>query len=256
MRSPPTLANVSLRVPAGVRSRLGQLLGHPQINLRLDQLEQAGALRDFELKRMSDGLGALDARLADQITQAMLTTLVAARDHSDRSVLEQQSHALKVAAEHTEATITAAQNQLVKDLREENRVSITDVHDTIAKVHGSIAQSIAESIAEICVSIAEVRGDNDRSISDLGNKWMPQLAVLRRRIDAIDARPVMEQPEVSDTTDADRPVRERPTPSVDSVISEEMYAALEDVFRGDEPSVKQRQEEYLPLVSGAVDDPT
>ena len=223
---------MSLRVVTGVRRRLGQLLGHPQINLRLHQLEEQSTLRDLELRRLSDDLGALDARINDQISRAMLATLVAARDHSDRSVMEQQSHALTVAAGHAEAAITASQNQLVKDLREETRASIAEVQDGISAVGEYV----------------------DSSISDVGKKLLTQLAVLRRRVDAVDARGVIDKLDVSDTTDAAQPARDRPTPSVDPVISAEMYAALEDVFRGDELSVKQRQEEYLPLVSGAVDD--
>jgi len=230
-----------------LRNRIGLLLGHPEIYLRLDQLEAAegraeqwsASLQD-RLSAIQESLSILDARLHHRIDQSMLSTALAARDHTEQSILstalaardhtdatvaEQQRHALRLAELHTEAAITDAQRSLRADLRAE----IDEASDA---VHSAMSLEM------------------DASSTAVLDQLLPQLTLLRRRFDSFDSKSAASGT-IGEAPAHGGPVKSETRQQWSSAIDAELYAALEDEFRGDSTSVKDRQKEYLSIVTGS-----
>ena len=216
-----------------LRNRIGLLLRHPQIHLRLDQLEaaegraeQRSAWIQDSLLTIQESLSMLDARLHHRIEKSMLSTMLAARDHTDRSVSEQQTHALSLAATQSEAAIAEAQGRLLAGLR----LELDSLQSQIDVVYAEISKEISASSSAVF------------------DQLFPQLVLLRRRLDAFDVRaPRSHTLELAPGERSSSGVVVGASASRD--IDAALYAALEDEFRGAPAAVKSRQREYLALVA-------
>ena len=210
-----------MRLSRSIKSIIGRRLPFADLYRRSDTVdEQVQVLfeRVINLEASIDHLNEVDQRLQQAIAGF--------RQHAS----DQGDFAVERAGEVTQRIVDEVQAQLVSDLRAE------------AKSQGDFA--LERSIEVTQQIVGEIQS---------------QLAAIRRQVRALETAQTSDKQVEPDKQGVPpslnrSEINEPPSYARSSLISDALYAGIEDVFRGSESSITARAAEFLPLLNEI--DPT
>ena len=210
-----------MRLSRPIKSLIGHWLPFGDIYRRLDTVdEQIQVLFDraVNLESAINHLNEVDHRLQQAITGFR------------QDMADQGDFALERSIEVTQQIVGEAQSRIVADLRAE------------AKSQGDFA--LERSIEVTQQIVGEIQS---------------QLAAIRRQVRALETAQTSDKQVEPDKQGVPpslnrSEINEPPSYARSSLVSDALYAGIEDVFRGSESSITARAAEFLPLLNEI--DPT
>ena len=204
---------VGVKFLSRLRSRLSTATGVAGAYRRLDQLDE----QVQHLFRLAENANAALSRATDK-ERAVYRTITLVQEQIIRDLRAEMraydDFAVERAVEIGQRDLNRAQDQLIRDLR---------------------AEVVSQHQASVDLSQAEIQG--------LRSEVTAELASVRRSLRSI---------EISGARETDGPrerVRHDPAqPSPVGSIPSDLYAGIEDVFRGDSEALRGRQADYIPLL--------
>ena len=218
-----------MRLSRPIKSLIGHWLPFGDIFRRLDTVdEQIQVLFDraVNLESAINHLNEVDHRLQQAITGFR------------QDMADQGDFALERSIEVTQQIVGEAQSRIVADLRAE------------AKSQGDFA--LERSIEVTQQIVGEIQ-------SQIVGEIQSQLAAIRRQVRALETAQTRDKQVEPDREGVPRSlnrseINEPSSYARSSLISDALYAGIEDVFRGSESSITARAAEFLPLLNEI--DPT
>lgn len=226
-------------VLSSFKHRMRSLLaapGQPQfdhLNARIDNLEHA-LHRDLAELR-----GLIDERVFSITRLAVATTEATLRAHIDTSAQASRAHAEQAATNAAREYAAAAAEVAGKEA-----LSAAREHAEAAAVEsGRAATAAAREHAEAAVAAATV------AVNEQFARLRSEVARIHRNLERLE-RPGQATTPAVGPAPAVTPAAQGSPALVDDLL----YLAIEDRFRGDPQDISARQERYVPIVSGHVDD--
>ena len=226
-----------MRLSRPIKSLIGHWLPFGDIYRRLDTVdEQIQVLFDraVNLESAINHLNEVDHRLQQAITGFR------------QDMADQGDFALERSIEVTQQIVGEAQSRIVADLRAE------------AKSQGDFA--LERSIEVTQQIVGEIQSQIVGEIqSQIVGEIQSQLAAIRRQVRALETAQTRDKQVEPDREGVPRSlnrseINEPSSYARSSLISDALYAGIEDVFRGSESSITARAAEFLPLLNEI--DPT
>ena len=226
-----------MRLSRPIKSLIGHWLPFGDIFRRLDTVdEQIQVLFDraVNLESAINHLNEVDHRLQQAITGFR------------QDMADQGDFALERSIEVTQQIVGEAQSRIVADLRAE------------AKSQGDFA--LERSIEVTQQIVGEIQSQIVGEIqSQIVGEIQSQLAAIRRQVRALETAQTRDKQVEPDREGVPRSlnrseINEPSSYARSSLISDALYAGIEDVFRGSESLITARAAEFLPLLNEI--DPT
>ena len=137
----------------------------------------------------------------------------------------------------------------VTQARQQLNDQTAEIHQQLADQTAEIHQQLSDfglllNEAQLSV-ISTTTRHTEEMINDLRNYLESELIVTKRNLDNLRRVTTFQVPVITDPSE----LKQAP-PAIDDAL----YVSLEDHFRGDKETVRQRQLEYLPFISDTVSD--